>query len=90
MRRYFIASPDDPGRAEGFGELLRQHGITVSVVKWKAATAERAGAFDLVIVTGKSRSGAAPLDVSKPVLGIGPFAYGYFGKTDLKHGYPYS
>ena len=88
--KVLIVSPATTGRAEGFRKLLSQHQIPVSVVTWKEATAERAKEFDLVIVTGESRRGKEALGVGKPILGVGPFGYGYFGRLDLKHGYPYS
>ena len=87
--KVLIVSPT-AGRAEGFRKLLSQHQIPVSVVAWEEGTAERAKEFDLVMVTGESRSGKKPLDVKKPILAIGPFGYGYYGRSDLKHGYPYS
>ena len=87
--KVLIVSPT-AGRAEGFRKLLSQHQIPVSVVSWEEGTAERAKEFDLVIVTGESRRGKEPLDVKKPILAIGPFGHGYYGRSDLKHGYPYS
>lgn len=93
LRSALVVSPK---AASGGGvwvkKLLAQHGVAVKVVGWKKATVAYARKFDLIIVTGPERwiRGKVETGFDRPILAIGSYGYTYFGKLDLKNGYPYS
>ncbi|TET33989.1 MAG: hypothetical protein E3J72_15465 [Planctomycetota bacterium] len=85
-----VVSPDSGAWVK---TLLENHGVSVTVVGWSAATVEYARGFDLVIVTGSGRTineGEVVKGYDRPVLGLGPYGHVYFGILDLKNGSPYS
>jgi hypothetical protein len=86
-----------PAAEEGHGgwirDLLAKHGAKAVLASWEQAGAERAREFDLVVVTGPERAVSGVKVVrgyDRPVLGIGPYAYVWFGGSGLKHGAPFS
>jgi len=87
--RVLIVSSARDGLAAEFHELLGERGVESQVAVWEEATAERARAFDLVLVTGAGRvidRDRVVLDYDRPVLGVGQYGCAYFGLLRLKHG----
>lgn len=87
-----IVTPEPDGLAEEFRALLDKYAIPSTVVKWEAATVERARDFDLVMVVGAGRTitGEVELEFDRPVLGVGPYGCKYFGLMRLKNGHPHT
>jgi hypothetical protein len=91
--RVLIVSGGENSGAGGFKDLLEKHGIATEVVPWKEASADKARAFDLVMIVGQGRrirSTDLVLDYDRPVLGVGPYGCMYFGRLKLKNGHPYT
>ena len=88
-----IVTPAHGTETRALQELLDAHGLTSTLLGWKAATREHAESFDLVIVTGAERRierDEVVLDYTRPVLGMGPYGCRYFGLHELKNGHPYT
>ena len=81
------------GYASSIKHLLESKGINVEVMPVTSLNTSIIEPYDLIIITGSQRRivGADYIqEYNKPVLGYGVYGCAYFGKLQLKNGWPYT
>jgi hypothetical protein len=83
----------DEGYASSIKHLLESKGINVEVMPVASLNKSIIEPYDLIIITGSKRI-LREVDYireyNKPVLGYGVYGCAYFGKLQLKNGWPYT